>query len=65
VQNGKIVDVMDIAELLAQEMLSVLRQGSLLRLPHLDRRLQQAQNHVAHFEDAYGLTFTELAWSSA
>jgi len=45
-----IVSVPDIAELPAHEMLSILRQGSVLRLPHLEGRLRQAQVRVAHFE---------------
>lgn len=57
----KTVDVMNIAELPAQEMLSILRQGSLLRLPHLEGRLQQAQKQIIRFETTYGLTFAELA----
>jgi hypothetical protein len=56
----KIVDVMDIAELPAHEMLSILRQGSVLRLPHLEGRLRQAQEQVNRFEAVYGTTLNEL-----
>jgi hypothetical protein len=55
-----IVSVMDIAELPSQEMLSILRQGSILRLPYLEGRLRQAQEHVAYFEDTYNITLGEL-----
>jgi hypothetical protein len=51
-----IVSVMDIAELPAQEMLSILRQGSILRLPHLEARLRQAEERVAGFETTYQTT---------
>ena len=55
-----IVSVMDIAELPSQEMLSILRQGSILRLPHLEGRLRQAQERVAYFEETYKITLDEL-----
>jgi hypothetical protein len=52
---------MDIAELPAQEMLSILRQGSILRLPYLEARLQQARDRVARFEATYQTTVDELS----
>jgi hypothetical protein len=55
-----IINVMDIAELPAHEMLSILRQGSVLRLPHLEGRLRQAKEHVRHFEAKYGMTIDQL-----
>ena len=58
------VSVMDIAELPAlpaQEMLSILRQGSILRLPYLEARLHQAGDHVARFEERYQTTVEELS----
>lgn len=58
------VTVMDIAELSAlpvQEMLSILRQGSILRLPYLEARLHQAGDHVARFEERYRTTLGELS----
>jgi len=55
-----IVSVMDIAELPSQEMLSILRQGSILRLPHLEGRLRHSQEHVDHFEAMYKMTLDEL-----
>lgn len=54
------VRVMDIAELPAQEMLSILRQGSILRLPHLEARLRQAEERVAGFAATYQTTLDEL-----
>jgi hypothetical protein len=54
------VSVMDIAELPEREMLSVLRQGSLLRLPHLEARLRHAEEQVARFEAAWQTTLGEL-----
>lgn len=56
-----IVSVMNIAELPAQEMLSILRQGSILRLPYLEARLQQARERVARFEETYQTTVDELS----
>ena len=56
----KMVNVMDIAELPAQEMISILRQGSVLRLPYLEERLRHAQEHVRHFTAAYAITLEEL-----
>jgi len=51
---------MDIAELPSQEMLSILRQGSVLRLPHLEGRLHQAQEIVRRFESLYETTLDIL-----
>lgn len=56
----KIIKVMDIAELPSQEMLSILRQGSMLRLPHLEGRLRQATEQVNRFEAVYGITLEKL-----
>lgn len=56
----KIVNVMDIAELPSQEMLSILRQGSMLRLPHLEGRLRQAAEQVTRFEVVHEKTLAEL-----
>jgi hypothetical protein len=52
---------MDIAELPAQEMLSILRQGSILRLPYLEARLQQARDRVVRFEETYQTTIDDLS----
>jgi len=60
----KMVTVMDITELPAlpaQEMLSILRQGSILRLPYLEARLHQAGDQVARFEERYRTTLEELS----
>ena len=54
------VNVVDIAELPAREMVSILRQGSILRLPHLEARLQMAQERVNRFETTYATTLEEL-----
>lgn len=54
------VNVLDIAELPAREMVSILRQGSVLRLPHLEARLQMAQERVNRFEATYATTLEEL-----
>lgn len=56
----RMVSIMDIAELPAQEMLSILRQGSIIRLPHLEARLRQAEERVADFEATYQITLDEL-----
>jgi len=54
------VNVMDIAELPSNEMLSILRQGSVLRLPHLEGRLRRAQEIVQRFELLYDTTLDKL-----
>jgi hypothetical protein len=54
------VNVMNIAELPPQEMLSILRQGSLLRLPYLEGRLRQAKDQIRQFESTYGTTLEIL-----
>ena len=52
----KMINVMDVAELPADEMMSILRQGSVLRLPHLEERLRTAQTQVRDFERRYDTT---------
>lgn len=54
------VNVLDIAKRPAQEMVSILRQGSVLRLPHLEARLQMAQERVSRFETIYATTLEDL-----
>lgn len=54
------INVMDIAELPAHEMLSILRQGSVLRLPHLEGRLRNAKEQVQQFELTYGKTLEQF-----
>jgi len=54
------VGVMDVAELPAAELASILRQGAILRLPYLEGRLLQAREQVRRFEKKYGTTLDDL-----
>lgn len=54
------INILNIAELPAHEMLSILRQGSVLRLPHLEGRLRHAQEQVMQFEMTYGKKLEEF-----
>jgi hypothetical protein len=60
-EMDKMVRVLDITELPAGEMLSILRQGSILRLPYLEARLHQAEERVTYFEEKYQTTLEELS----
>ena len=54
------VEVMGMAELPAEELASILRQGAILRLPYLEGRLFQAREQVRRFEEKYGMTLDAL-----
>lgn len=56
-----VMDIVGLPALPAQEMLSILRQGSILRLPYLEARLLQAGDRVAHFEERYRTTLEKLS----
>lgn len=56
----KTVKILDIAELPTREMLSILRQGSVLRLPYLEERLRYAEARVRHYETTYATTLEAL-----
>ncbi len=56
----KMVKVMGIAELPADELSSILRQGAILRLPYLESRLLQAKEQVRRFEEKYRTTLDAL-----
>jgi len=56
----KMINVMDVAELPADEMMSILRQGSVLRLPYLEERLRTAQAQLQDFERRYDTTLATL-----
>ncbi|PDV97962.1 hypothetical protein [Candidatus Chloroploca asiatica] len=57
----RVVSVLDIAELPAHEMLSILRQGAIVRLPYLEARFHQAEAQVARFEERYQTTLAQLS----
>ena len=47
-------------ELPTLELIPILRQGAVLRLPYLESRLAEAQAQIKVFEDRYTTTFDEL-----
>jgi len=54
------VKILDWVELPTFELIPILRQGAVLRLPYLESRLWEAQAQVKVFEDKYATTFAEL-----
>jgi len=57
---GKMIKVMDMAELPDEELASIFRQGAILRLPYLESRLLQAGEQIRRFEERYGTTLDAL-----
>ena len=57
---GKVVEIKEMSELPAEELKSILRQGSILRLPYLEGRLLQARELVKRFEEKYKTTLDNL-----
>ncbi len=57
---GKMVKVMGMAELPAEELSFILRQGAILRLPYLEGCLLQAKEQVRRFEEKYRTTLAVL-----
>ncbi len=53
-------NILEITDLPVEELTSILRQGAILRLPHLESRLLQAKEHVNRFEAEYGTTLETL-----
>jgi hypothetical protein len=56
----KMVKVMDMVELPAEELSLILKQGAILRLPYLEGRLLQAKERVSRFEEKYRTTVEAL-----
>ena len=57
---GREVEIREMAELPAEELTSILRQGAILRLPYLEGRLLQAREQVKRFEEKYKTTLDSL-----
>lgn len=43
-----------------EELVPILKQGAVLRLPYLESRLVQAEQHVLFFEEKYAITLDRL-----
>lgn len=54
------VKILDWIELPTLELIPILQQGAVLRLPYLESRLGEAQAQVKMFEDKYATTFDTL-----
>jgi len=50
---GRVLEIREMAELPAEELRSILRQGAILRLPYLEGRLLQAREQIRRFEEKY------------
>jgi len=57
---ANIEKVVKMAELPNDELVSILKQGALLRLPFLEGRLLEAEEQVKHFENKYQMTLDRL-----
>ena len=58
---GEMLKVMDMTGLSDEELAFIFRQGAILRLPYLERRLLQAREQVRGFEEKYGTTLALLS----
>lgn len=47
------VKIIEMAEIPTEELVSILKQGAILRLPYLEGRLFQAREQVKRFEEKY------------
>ena len=55
-----VAKAVNMAELPGEELASILRQGAILRLPYLEKRLLQAREQVRHFEEKHRTTLDYL-----
>ena len=56
----RMIEIVDMAALPAEELASILKQGAILRLPYLEGRLLQAREQVKRFEEKYRTTLDTL-----
>jgi len=54
------INISDVTELPAEELASILKQGTILRLPYLESRLLRAQEQVERFEEKHKTTLETL-----
>ena len=55
-------NIWDAAELPAEELAFIFRQGAILRLPYLESRLLRAQEQIRRFEEKHGTTLAALEY---
>ncbi|MEA3397507.1 MAG: hypothetical protein U9R05_08600 [Chloroflexota bacterium] len=56
------VNIWDTAELPAEELASIFKQGAILRLPYLESRLLQAREQIRCFEEKHKTTLAALKY---
>jgi hypothetical protein len=56
-QESLFLEGLDLSE---EELIPILKQGAMLRLPYLESRLVQAERHVQSFEEKYATTLDVL-----
>ena len=54
------VKVLEMADIPAEELAYIVRQGATLRLPYLEACLLQAKEHIRGFTEKYGTTLQHL-----
>ena len=54
------VKILDWLELPTPELIPILHQGAILRLPYLQSRLEEARTQVNAFQNKYATTFSNL-----
>ena len=55
------VKILDWIELPTLELIPILRQGAILRLPYLESRLGEAQAQIETFQEKYAATFAKFS----
>ena len=56
-QEPLFLEGLDLSE---EELIPILKQGAMLRLPYLESRLVQAERHIQFFEEKYATTLDVL-----
>jgi hypothetical protein len=54
------VKVIERAEIPPEELVCILKQGAILRLPYLEGRVLQAREHTKRLYEKYGITLDTL-----
>ena len=54
------VKILDWIEMPTPELIPILHQGAILRLPYLESRLEEARTQVETFQNKYTTTFAQL-----
>ena len=56
----RMMEIVNIPDLPHNELVLIIKQGAILRLPYLESRLLQAKAQIRYFEEKYGVTLSVL-----